>query len=189
DFLNQGGYWWTATIKYWQQHIGHFLVQPAGRKNRYMLVAYPTTQRLSVGRHAMLTQIDMAMKTGFGVVNPDASDPRGVNGFCYAGCVVISHSTGALLTDLTLATAADPALAGIFGGVSYIPDFIKLHVTLGGAMSGSAFATAALVATNGLDQNGTPFCLMMNLFLGRPLFSQCPATAILNQSMLVDLVP
>ncbi|MBI4472904.1 MAG: hypothetical protein HY646_09565, partial [Acidobacteria bacterium] len=188
-FLSPGGYWWSKALEAWERHYSRFFEQ-TGRKNRYLIIRYSTAQRLSVGRHAMLTQIDMAMKTGLNVVNPDPNDPRGTSGFCYAKCVIVTHSTGALLTDLTLATAADESLASTLGAVSYIPDFIQLHVALGGAISGSTWARAALIASNGLDPAGTTaYCHMMNLVLDLPLSTSCSPTGVFNSSILVDLEP
>ena len=42
------GYWKEGADQYWQQHIEKFLRQ-RGIMNRYLIVAFPSTDRLDVG--------------------------------------------------------------------------------------------------------------------------------------------
>jgi len=146
NFNNNGvyGYWKQGADAYWQDHIGHFLTA-RGRKNRYITIAHAVTQGFEFGSVAMLTQIADAMNTGQGVVF-DPSDPRGSDCFGGNGIVIVSHSDGALLSDIAMTLAgltrdhSNPFYL-LFGDVSYIPDHVTAHVALHGAFSGSRFAT------------------------------------------------
>lgn len=196
---NQGafagnGYWKQAAKLYWYDHINRLYT--AGGKNRYLIVAWPSTQRLDVAVHATLTQIARAMNSGTEVVNPfNSSDTAG---FCQANCVIVSHSAGALVADVTLAMAEKtktvPVIASQLGQLGFIPDHVKVHVAFQGAFSGSHYATAAQAVALGIGS--TDLCPIVSVSLtaltkgNSPMpASICSQLTTLPNSMLTDMVP
>lgn len=128
----------------WQQgtppqgHVRKFL---SGKKNRFLVVSYSNSERAEVAARSVLTQIGDAMSFGTGVVDLANLNGPPPNDFGAAGFVIVSHSTGALITDIAM-WAADkyPAM-----GASHIPQYAKAHVSSHGVFQGSPYATAALV--------------------------------------------
>jgi hypothetical protein len=145
----------------------------------------------------MLSQIADAMNypnTGVqtGLANPTPADRAG---FCAGGCVIISHSTGALLTDAAMALANETktnlALRTTLGNIGYIPDHMRAHIAQHGAFSGSNYATAMVGAALPLANPATCTLALLianNVFGGS--FTSCgggPYT--FQQSVLFDLIP
>lgn len=195
---NQGafegnGYWKQAAKAYWSDHIGRLYA--AGGKNRFLIVAWPSTQRLDVAVHAVLTQIARAMTSEKEVVNP--FPPGNKDGFCQANCVIVSHSAGALVADVAMAlaqrTKTVPAVASQLGQLGFIPDHMKVHVAFQGAFSGSHWATVAAAAALGLGSNLCP--ITTAFFQGAQKASSpvsptlCSQLPTLPNSALVDMVP
>jgi hypothetical protein len=199
-----GGYWRNrADQLYWNEppnngtplsHIDQFLKHrlgvPRNAKNRYVLVGWSTAQGLEVAANTVLNQIADAMLSGHGVVELDPNDPRkGVGGlplgFCEAGCIVISHSTGAPLTDVAMSLAKDPDYQKDYGPIGFIPDHVRVHVALGGAISGSQLATTLMVLSYGLSFS-PEICAIAKMLINLP---DCNFVYRLRESVLWDLVP
>jgi hypothetical protein len=142
-----------------------------------------------------LNQIADAMVTGDGVTLTDPNDPRfdpmthKPSGFCVAGCIVISHSIGAPLTDVAMSFAADPVYQKQqqTGPIGFIPKHIKVHAALAGTISGSQLATTAMVLAFGLT-NDPYVCDVATLFLLLHT-GLCNSFYLLQDSVLWDLVP
>lgn len=190
------GYWKQNADQYWGPHINRFL-RNRGYKNRILVVAWPSTQRLDVAVHAMLVQISRAMIDGTGV--EDLSGRNDTSKFGSPSFVILSHSTGSLLTDVALAAAHE--IPGLQAG--HVADFCKAHVALHGAVSGSQYATAVVAAAGAIElgTDGRPDWLcsaavksMQKLSgLGfSPPALDCSQVDVLEpvvDSVLVDLVP
>jgi len=190
DFLSPGGYWRQQAQGYWTTHVSALLT-PRGAKNRVLFVGWSPLQRVEIAAHTVLAQISDAMQTGNGVVLRDPNDPRQKAGFCQPSCVVISHSAGALVTDVAMSLAAHAGLAPVavapaFGGLGWIPAHMRVHVALGGTFSGSPYATAAVALAAGQGPPAT-LCRAAMSLLGN---GACPnnLTPLLN-SVLRDLIP
>ncbi len=135
---------------YWKNHIEHFLGSADQPSNRYLVVAYNSSQRLVDNIHAMLTQISLAMNEGKGVIH-HPNDPRGAD--CFGReYVIVVHSTGALVADAAMSmanlSASDPAIRAFLGDARYISDRAKVHISLHGAIAGSEMAGLAVVGAN-----------------------------------------
>lgn len=191
DFMNPGGYWKSAAAQYWDVHRQQFWT-PRGAQNRRLEVAWASTQRVEFAAHTMLAQIAAAMVTGQGVLLGNPGDPRGTDGFCVPRCIIISHSTGALVTDVAMALALNPALAGplqpAFMGLGAILPRMSVHAALGGAFSGSTYATAVMAIALGVQTNAG-LCAVANRYLERAATDPCTVLPLLQLSMLMDLVP
>ncbi len=144
------GFYHNMALSYYDDHIKHFLGDLENPSNRYILVAYNSSQRLIENVHAALTQISKAMNDGKGVVYNE-KDPRGPN--CFGKeVVIISHSTGALLMDVAMAIAEmsgeDDKTQDAFGDAQYISKRVKVHVSLHGAIAGSELAQMGVFGAN-----------------------------------------
>jgi hypothetical protein len=158
--INGSNYWKNGAINYWQRHIDRFLTA-RGYKNRYLIVAWPVTQRMEVGVVAVLTQIADAMRDGIGVV--DLSGHNDTSKFGTPSFVVVSHSTGGPLVDVALSAAANQHSLK----AEYIAAHAKAHVAVQGAFSGSRIATVAVGASAALVSTGLPgWCRMIQFFFG-----------------------
>jgi len=186
-------YWGDSTTG----HVNKFLVK-RNAKNRYIEVGWSSAQRLPFAVNTTLYQIADAMINGNGVVMLDPSDPRGMKGFCARGCIVISHSTGAMLTDVAMSSAIDPSYEA--GEFSFIPPQIKVHVSIAGAISGSQLGTAAIaLAANPkllVGTSGNAICAVVQQVLsfhdssGKVFTPPCgPQLGNVLNGILVDLVP
>ncbi|MCB9277340.1 MAG: hypothetical protein H6562_00375 [Lewinellaceae bacterium] len=149
DFFGEGFYKKQGE-GYWNEHIRHFLGDVDEPSNRYLVIAYNSSQRLVDNVHSMLTQISLAMNEGTGVV-ASSKDPRGKA--CFGrDYVIVIHSTGALVTDAAMAmsalSATDPAIGAFLGDAGYIADRAKAHISLHGAVAGSELAGLAVVGAN-----------------------------------------
>lgn len=213
EFLNPGGYFRARAEAYWTPHIVEHLSSPSAnsngdpwpnagwqwtdadanplylpKSNRYLLVAWNTSQRLADAQHAMLDQIQRAIASNTNVVTPPTYPAGQIRPFCSNGCIVISHSTGGLLVS----TALSRAYAGDFGpGGTEIASRMKAHVALNGAISGSRIASAAIM----LALLGTPAAVTANAICEGVDWltggsNSCNADlSFLLSSVLVDLVP
>jgi uncharacterized protein (TIGR03437 family) len=191
-----GGYWRNKARDYWDpspqspdpSHVQRFL-RDRHAKNRYILVGWSTGQRLEQAAHAALTQIAEAMVSGTGVGLTDPSDPRGTAGFCARGCILVTHSTGALIGDVAMSRANDPAYQSKYGDIGFIPKMTTTHVALGGAISGSQLATVAMAVarfTSNLDKS---LCAVLGAVTQLPSSSFCGFLFRAQDSILEDLVP
>lgn len=186
----KNGYYKNIAENNFQYHINHFLTG-AGRKNRYLIVTYNCSQRADVAVHSILSQIRDAMESGRDVVYNEA-DARGNQ--CFGqDYVIVSHSTGGLVTDLTLSIANATKLPGIerskYGSVGFISDACKGTIAMHGAMLGSNLAklmvdvqlpVLAQIASVGLT-SGVTQC--------SPTLSTYVTQSQIQQSILVDLTP
>lgn len=205
-FLDPSGYFRQYSENYWVDHIRENLFDPlnagssiAGwqstpsdpgavykpKSNRYLVVAWSTNQRLQYSQHAMLTQIALAMATNQNVVTPPTYPASQIRPFCANKCVIVSHSTGGLLTSTTMARAAN----GDYGaGGKAIADRMRLHVAFEGANSGSRLASAALAL--GLPSSPVPHLLCTVFDDVLQLTDVCILDlTFFATSVLVDLVP
>lgn len=207
EFYAPTGYWKQGANTYWADFIHRWLkgdyASPTSYQqysnhatNRYLVVAWPTTERLLVGAHAMLTQIRDAMVSGTGVINETAVGSSGTTGgFCANGCVVISHSTGGPLADVAMSLAQATKTSGPqqaqYGNVGFIPDHIRAQIALHAAFDGSGMATP-LVAAGTAIALSAPLCVLVKDVVGwftgtNP--ATCAGLTVIPNSVLLDLVP
>ena len=186
SFYNAGGYYRDTAIETWADHIRVFMEKHQIR-NRYVIVSYPCNARFAVGIPAILTQISDAMIFGTNVVNPPF--PTQKQKFGSPSFVIVSHSTGGMITNAALwAAVAYPNLKA-----ERIVQRCKAHVALAGAFGGSKLASAGLKLTNYLG--GAPpawLCPLVKSML--PEFDDvdllnCPVPNVPVNSVLVDLSP
>ncbi|MBI5276622.1 MAG: hypothetical protein HY854_09195 [Burkholderiales bacterium] len=213
EFLGAGGFFRTSAETYWTPHLVEHMSSPlagspgdpwpgAGwqwgpgdavpvyvpKSNRYLLVAWNTSQRLAYAQHTLLDQVRRAMVSNLNVVTPPGFPAGHVRPFCFNGCIVIGHSTGPLVTS----SAFGRAHAGDFGpgGVQVVSKMVA-HVALNGATSGSRVATAGLlVASAGapLGAASNVICDVVDALLGTT--NSCNADlSFLLTSVLLDLMP
>lgn len=192
DFLSPGGYWRQQAQQYWATHVSE-LLDSRGAKNRVLFVGWSPLQPLPYAAHTVLAQIAGAMHTGTGVILRDPADPRGQAGFCQPSCVIVSHSTGGLVTDVAMSLAAQPLAApvpyvGAFNGLGWVPARMRVQVALGVPFSGSQYATAAMALAAGLAPSVSPLCSPGSSLLSGPL-ANCPNYAPLLNSVVRDLMP
>jgi hypothetical protein len=146
----EGGFYHDKAKEYYQNHIQRHLGDVENPSNRYLIVAYNSSQRLIENVHTALTQIILAMNEGRGV-KYDKKDPRGAD--CFGKeVVIISHSTGALLMDVALSLAArsgsDDSLRKFYGDIESIATRTKAHISLHGAIGGSELAALGVFGAN-----------------------------------------
>jgi len=187
DFYGDGNhqYFKGNAVRYWYPHIKRFLIDK-GYANRYIIVSWPTTQRMRIGMNAMLCQIADAMRDGFGVT--DLSGKNDTQGFGAKGFVVVSHSTGGAVSDAALASTVfspDPS-------ARYIASHVKAHIAFEGAMSGSRIATLGLGVSAVLSVTPFPgYCSLLQDLFGdhEHLCDNVVNWSSPLSSVLVDLVP
>jgi hypothetical protein len=206
EFLNPGGYFRQYADNYWRDHIHENLFDPqnpsnpnAGwqwtasdslprynpKSNRYLTVAWSSNQQLPFGQHAFLTQVAEAMSSNTNVVTPPTYPTNQIRPFCSNGCIVISHSTGDLLT----ATALSLGKSGAFGPAGVvIANHIRAHVAFEGAVSGSRLGTLGVAVAMAPNPGGMVICPVLDSLLGLP--NACLGdTSFIGHSILVDLIP
>lgn len=172
-------------------HIEEFL-RSKGYYNRYLIVSYNCSERLDVAVKSILAQIGDAMVQGIGVVDPANLTGPPPRNFGTPSFVIVSHSTGGLVTDVALTAAAqNPSLQA-----AYIPKYCKAHIAAQGAHRGSKLATAAIALSGYSVMNPPPWLwqLVREVFIQiNPPASNIPPTPtgfqILANSVLLDLVP
>ncbi|MCA8976438.1 MAG: hypothetical protein KDC98_17090 [Planctomycetes bacterium] len=188
------GYWKAGAEAYWHDHIKRFLTDK-GKKNRYLIVAWPSTQRLEIGVQAILTQIGDAMTGGTGVVDPLHPTGPAPTNFGRPGFVIVSHSTGGPISDVAMERAASINT----GQAAFIAEHCTAHVALHGAFEGSRMATAVIAAAAYANQNLPSWVCPLAKF-GVFALNQttnintypisCPFNfSVAWNSVLVDLVP
>jgi hypothetical protein len=172
-------------------HIYKFLFSPPHNyRNRYLIVSYPCTERLEIAVQAVLTQISDAMHFGTGVV--DLSGNNDITDFGTPSFVVVSHSTGGLVTDVAMTAAAEHLNLN----AAYIPRLCKAHVAMEGAFSGSDMAVPG-VALSGIigPQTASWACqLITSIFNDLENVNSSPNNCMqivptISSSILVDLCP
>lgn len=188
-----GGYFNNVAREIWEAHIIKFLLMN-GYRNRYLIVDYPCTERLEVGAQAVLTQISDAMHFGTGVrdiqhfLDPNA--PIDTSNFGTPSFVIVSHSTGTILTDVAMTAAAqNPNL-----NAAYIPQMCKAHVAMDGVFSGSSLATTAIAISGLISSPAVDWACALgsaSIQAFNPNFSppDCQFFNVFATSVLVDLVP
>lgn len=203
-YLDPNGYFRQQAKSYWLPHIRENLFDPdnpnsqvAGweftandpapiyvpKHNRYLLVAWSTSNTIEYAQAALLSQIHLAMSPGkLNVITPPNYPQQFDRPFCSNGCIIISHSTGPLVVSTAMGLAAQ----GHFGpGGKQIPGHIFAQVAFEGAISGTRFATVALAA--GMSSSAA----LCGLFTGVLPGLNCTAAIaqFLGTSVLRDLVP
>jgi hypothetical protein len=200
----------SRATEYWvgaKSHVDRFL-KNKGYKNRYMVVGWSTAQRLPFAAHATLTQIVEAITTGKRVVKTDPNDWRGTNGFCSDGCVIVSHSTGGLVSDVAFGRTLDPAFISTWGDLRFLtqprgalPPLVTTHVAAGSAVGGSRLVTATVAVTAAINlpiPEMQSLCKVASVFIAKGDKTankfgsglQCFALmAVMSRSVFLDLVP
>lgn len=117
-----------------------------GYANRYLIVAYNCADGAKPAAKAVLRQIADAMRYQTGVVNPVNANVK--DGFGSRGLVIVSHSTGGLVTNVAMQLAKRRSKWNI----GWLPDYVKLHVAADSAISGSRLATVAIAAGYAADE-------------------------------------
>lgn len=194
QFYNAGGYWKDQALAYWGRHVGRNLRggNTTAATNRFLPVAWASTQRLSIGIHTVLSQIAAAMISGRGVINE--ADPNDTGAFCSSGCVIVSHSTGGPVADVAMAhaeeTKTNATLRNVVGDLGFIPDHVRAHVALHPALSGSPLATPPVAAGAGLAAAG-PVCKLAVSVVNSwgANAGGCGTLGAIKKSVLMDLVP
>jgi uncharacterized repeat protein (TIGR01451 family) len=200
-FLDPTGYFRQDAEKYWHPHIEEHLTQGweftssdsapvyAPKSNRYLLIAWSSNQTLEYAQHTMLTQIQLAMTPAqTNVVTPPSYPTRFKRSFCSNGCVIMTHSTGALITDTAMARAS----RGYYGQAGKdIASQMAVHVSFAGAISGSRIATVGMAVGLGLAGPAVTsnlLCLIWDGIIGTS--NTCNAnTSFVASSILRDLIP
>lgn len=196
-----GGYFKLGADWYWTEgennvndgHTDVFLDGLGPGKsyvNRYMTVAYSCNDSAKNAAKALLRQLADAMRFGTGVVN--RKNPLDKGGFGSRGLVIVSHSTGGLVTNIAMQLGK----RNLNWGADWVVNHVKLHVAANSAMTGSRLASAAFaLATiyDGLGGGINPATAALVYVLkeaGLPLpTAPGTATPILLRTILVDLVP
>lgn len=186
----ESGYWKGRADELWNDQITRELKRGVSTNvptNRYLTVAWPSTQWLAYGVHAFLSQVAAAMANGTGVVEDATGSDRG---FCETGCVVVSDSTGGPLVDAALAIASlteTPPFAAL-GDLTWLPPRIFTHVAFSPAFQGSHYATLAAALGWAVAFLG-PLCelvdwVMTNVF---DITLPCGHSSDIARSALTDL--
>lgn len=202
-FEEPAGYFRKYAEDYWSAHIKEHLTDGyqhlAGsgpeykpKSNRYLVIAWSSAQGLQYAQHAMIKQLADAINTNKNVKGslPSTSNINLQAPFCFNGCIVISHSTGALLAS----TAITRAKEGNFGpGVAHIADFVKAHVSFNGAISGSNIGTLAMLVGDLVTSVTGPsdrLCTVLGDAFNMNSQDVCSANAkYFSWTVLRDLVP
>lgn len=171
-------------------HIAEFLTKN-GFKNRYLIVSYNCSERLDVAARAILAQIGDAMKFGIGVVDPLKPNGPPPQNFGTPSFVIVSHSTGGLVTDVAMTAAAQvPSL-----NAAYIPQYCKAHIAAHGVHRGSRFATGAIALSGYASIQPTNWLwplirpVLVELNKPNPVPTSLFGIDTMASSILVDLVP
>lgn len=186
------GGWKKYADDYWRAHVIEYLRPPGSTyNNRYLTIAWPSTQRMPYDVHAMLSQIYEAMSNGQGVELINASDPRGKKDFGKNGLVIISHSTGGLITNVAMAVAEQTKtilpLRAIYGPAYRISDKAKVHIAMHTALAGSHIATVGLALLDRPALLGLANVVFEGGLPSIPSVIDYAFTA--KKSVLVDLCP
>lgn len=151
------GYYKGVAKKNWKDHISIYKEGFHNYFNRYLIVSYNCSQDAETAANSIMAQIRDAMQTGEGVVM-DGGDLRfslDANGNKTAQCfgkeyVIISHSTGGMVSDIMLSIANKTKNSGAeqakYGNLGYISDRCKGHIAMHSAITGSNVAAVAVAA-------------------------------------------
>lgn len=204
-----GGYFYGAAYDYWKDHIREHLWAVDGspwdvagwqwwagdadpnyrpKKNRVLIVAWSTNQRLNYSQHAFLTQVSDAIKYGRNVLSPPGLPTHQYRPFCANGCVIISHSTGGLLVSSALGAVN----AGAYGlETRSLLSHLRVHVAFDSAISGSRLASTALAVGSPMmtDPMRDSLCAIVRPMFDTDLVCGMGVHNVLQQSVLVDLMP
>jgi hypothetical protein len=205
-FLDSNGYFREYAEGYWRDHIRENLFDPVNPKspiagwqwtaadsaprynpksNRYLAVAWSSNQTIEYAQHALLAQIQLAIASNKNVVTPPTYSSTHVRPFCSNGCIIISHSTGQLITGTAIALADK----GSFGpGGKQIARQIRAQVSLEGAISGSRLASVGMAI--GLKTGTVPhmLCDVFDDLLSTTDICNSDTSFVAN-SILRDLMP
>jgi hypothetical protein len=206
EFLDPAGYFREYAEEYWRGHIKENLFDPqspsnpqAGwqwtatdaaplynpKSNRYLAVAWSSNQTLEYAQHALITQVALAMSSNKNVVTPPTYPSTHVRPFCSNSCIIVSHSTGPLVTGTAMSLASAGSLGP--GGV-IVADHIRAQVAFEGATSGSRLATVGMAIGLAANPSQLTLCRVLESFLD--LATACQGdTSFLANSILLDLMP
>ncbi|MDB5579972.1 MAG: hypothetical protein JWR80_5148 [Bradyrhizobium sp.] len=185
EFFRGGAMEAHAAMK-WKPYIER--ASDAGSTNRFIFADYSSWQRAEIGTHAVLSQILRAMQTGdvYQIVAGGGYVQKtigsGERPFCNPSCIIVSGSTGGLVSQLALANSKSEK----FGpGTSIVHNRVKFHAAFRPALGGTGFATTAFAVAAGASISAPALAPAMPV-LGAAL-SATPA--VLLTSVLADLVP
>ncbi|CAN5623409.1 hypothetical protein BH10BAC5_BH10BAC5_02990 [soil metagenome] len=187
------GYYKTVAYNNMGPHITHFL-RNRGNQNRYLVVVYDCSENVETAINSVMSQIRDAMDNGTDV-QADRNDPRGK--MCFGkDYVFISHSTGALVSDLVLSIANKTKVPGPYqtkyGNVGYMSDRCKGRVSIQGAFTGSSLAKLACNMAQMTPALATVILGALSwepLVIGSVNTLETADPSIINNSVLVDLIP
>ena len=204
---------------------GYYKSPNIRRMPRVLTIAYPVSQRLTVAVDAMLSQINDAInctvcantnvytveRGGLAPVELNATnDTRGGVPFCTLQCVIVSHSTGGPVVNVAMDRAhtsggigsPDPCNATVPASSQWVrisDCYIKAHVAIEPAFSGSNHATELFVAAT-LAGQGPARCaafvaaLALETQTGGITFTSAPGTCAkaalrTGETSTTDLLP
>ncbi len=148
DFYS-GGEYHVKSSAYWSDHIQEMLFpnNSALPSNSYLVVTWPTAQRLPYAMNSVMQQIrDAMVQQNTGVVLSDSGKEHNQ---CFGdnGIVFISHSTGGMVVS-TLQGILERDKndnSSIYKSDAHFRDSIDAHIAINGAIGGSSVATAGLL--------------------------------------------
>lgn len=199
-FYKGGEFYEEASDDYWDKHIKRGLGSLTSPTNTYLKVTYSANQRLNYGVHAVLTQINDAIKgSNVGVVWG-----RGSAKGCFGknGIVLITHSTGGLVASTMLGIAEatrnpNSPERQVYGEAYKIVAKIKGQIGINAAYAGSPLATIALQASvvganSHITDNSIAGRMLRRRFSERAntIIDDLPRiSSVLHKGILVDLMP
>jgi hypothetical protein len=200
EFYIGGEFYEEASGRYWDKHIKRGLGSLTSPTNSYLKVTYSANQRLQYGVHAVLTQINDALKgTNKGVVWG-----RGKNKECFGknGIVLVTHSTGGLIASTMLGIAEatknpNSQERQVYGEAYKIVERIKGQIGINAAYAGSPLASIAIEASiaganSHITDNSIKGRILRQWFNSRTntIIDDLPRISnILQNGILVDLMP
>jgi len=147
DFY-RGGEYHIKSSNYWHDHISEMLYSgnASDPSNSYLVVTWPTAQRLPYAINAVMHQIRDAMKNNNSGVIFSKNGQNQDQCFGDNGIVFVSHSTGGMVvsTMFGLMERDKNDQNSIYHSDEHFRDSLDLHVAINPAIGGSAVATAGL---------------------------------------------
>lgn len=138
---------------YWRRHIERTFgplnidgIPITAPSNSYLVTSHSSGQNLKYAIHATLTQIVDAMNGNNAGVVQSSAGPKTC--FGHNGLVIISHSTGGLVSSSMLGiieqTKQPGKLQSFYGNLSFLDEKIHAHVAFNSAAQGSPLATLGM---------------------------------------------
>ncbi|MGB9368190.1 MAG: hypothetical protein WCE79_19470 [Xanthobacteraceae bacterium] len=187
------GYWHSEALSEWGWLINW--LRNRGAKNRYILASWSSAQRLDIAVNSVASQIKLAMQTGDNV--EFIASPADKSNFCEPSCVIISNSTGAMVSDVILGIGAREEAGSavdmmLWGDFRDLYRRVKFHLSTQGAFGGSEIIAPAIA----IAQQASPYaqipgltqaiCDKLKCGVPNP---QLPGPIEIMDTVLVDLLP